>query len=79
MQAALISIAWNTSDPLVASALVPTGSKRCSSGSRSSESDGGFRPVACPVNSAPEEGETDLDSAIGFPFLRIVTCFLLYH
>lgn len=60
IQAVHSFIERNTPDLSVAGALMPTGSMRCSGGSRSSETDGGFCPEARPGNPT-SGGETNLN------------------
>jgi hypothetical protein len=61
IQAVQSFIARNTPNLSIAGAIMPMGSTRCSGGSRSSEPDGGFRPVARPVYSTFSGGEMNLN------------------
>jgi hypothetical protein len=78
IQAVQSFIARNTPNLSIAGAIMPTGSTRCSGGSRSSESDGGFCPEARPGNRTSGEGESNVNfELLGlFPFLQIILLFV---
>jgi hypothetical protein len=64
-------IYMSASNPSIGDAIVSTGATRYTGGPRSSESDGGFRPIDSPANIAAGEGEIGLKLMFGF------TCLLL--
>jgi len=56
-QAVFNFVILNTPDPSTGGAIVSTGATRCTGGTRSSESDGGFAPINSPMNTIAGEGE----------------------
>lgn len=77
LRAVTRSIDMRTPNSPVGDATMSTGAVRCTGGARSSEADGGFRPVTSPVNSVAGKGETNLKVVLlGYSFLLNVTIYI---